>query len=124
MYGPSNEVHYSAQRQKTGNFNLLAPAKGLYKLCFSNRMSTVTEKTVAFSMHKGDDLFQNIAKLGRWKCSIGSMDEGGQLTILEPGAEQITPLEHEITSLADAITKIEDEQKYMWSRERSSKECE
>ena len=64
VYGPSNEIHYTAQRQKTGSFSLLAPAAGSYRLCFSNRMSTMTDKTVAFSLHKGDELFQDIAKLG------------------------------------------------------------
>ena len=50
-----------------------------------------------FSLHKGDDLFRDIAK-----------------------QEHISPLETEITQLADGIAKIEDEQQYMWARERQT----
>jgi hypothetical protein len=79
-------------RQKQGHFTVMAPTGGLYRVCFSNRMSTVspchelcvresashikhmnvshslalqmTEKLVAFSLHTGDDLFRDIAKQG------------------------------------------------------------
>lgn len=64
MYGPQNEVHYSVQRQKTGTFSLMAPTTGPYRICLSNRMSTLTEKTVAFSIHMGDELFRDVAKQG------------------------------------------------------------
>lgn len=99
VYGPSNEVHYTVQRQKTGTFSLLAPTTGAYRICLSNRMSTLTEKTVAFSIHVGDDLFRDIAK-----------------------QEHVTPLENEITELADGVAKIEDEQQYMWARERAARD--
>jgi hypothetical protein len=66
VYGPQNEVHYSVQRQKTGTFSLLAPTTGLYRICLSNRMSTLTEKTVAFSLHVGDELFRDVAKQGAY----------------------------------------------------------
>lgn len=51
------------------------------------------------SLHTGDELFQDIAK-----------------------QEHITPLETEITQLADGVAKIEDEQQYMWARERQTSE--
>ena len=47
----------------------------------------------------GDDLFQTIAK-----------------------QEHITPLETEITQLSDGISRIEDEQQYMWAREKHTSE--
>jgi hypothetical protein len=62
-------------------------------------MSTMTDKSVAFSMHVGDELFRDVAK-----------------------QEHITPLETEITQLADAIAKVEDEQQYMWARERAARD--
>ena len=34
--------------------------------------------------------------------------------------EHITPLETEITQLTDGIAKIEDEQQYMWAREKQT----
>lgn len=64
VFGPHGEAHYSVQRQKQGTFTVMAQTTGLYRVCFSNRMSTLTEKTVAFSLHTGDDLYQSIAKQG------------------------------------------------------------
>jgi hypothetical protein len=77
----------------------MAPSTGLYKVCFSNRESSYAEKVVALSLHTGDELFQDIAK-----------------------QEHITPLETEITQLTDGVAKIEDEQQYMWARERQTSE--
>jgi hypothetical protein len=97
--GPGGETHYSAQRQKSGAFSLLAPRAGAYSICFSSRMSSSADKTVAFSLHTGDALFRDVAK-----------------------QEHVTPLENEITQLMDAINKVEDEQQYMAARERQSRE--
>jgi len=96
--GPNRETHYSTQRQKSGAFSLLAPTTGSYAICFSNRLSTQAEKTVAFSLHSGDALFRDVAK-----------------------QEHVTPLESEITQLSDAINKVEDEQSYMVAREAASR---
>jgi p24 family protein beta-1 len=97
--GPGEKVHYSTVRQKQGQFGVIAQQGGLYKLCFSNRMSTISEKTVAFSLHVGDKLYQDIAK-----------------------QEHVTPLEREITQLSDQIAMIEDEQRYVFSRERAARD--
>lgn len=97
--GPNRETHYSTQRQKSGAFSLLAPTTGSYSICFSNRLSTQSEKTVAFSLHAGDALFRDVAK-----------------------QEHVTPLESEVTQLSDAINKVEDEQQYMVARERASRD--
>lgn len=77
----------------------MSPIAGLYKVCLVNKETTPTEKLVALSLHTGDELFQDIAK-----------------------QEHITPLETEITQLTDGIAKIEDEQQYMWARERQTTE--
>ncbi len=61
--------------------------------------SAPSPSSVQLSLHTGDELFQDIAK-----------------------QEHITPLETEITQLADGVAKIEDEQQYMWARERQTSE--
>lgn len=99
--GPAGEAHYHVLRQRSGHFTVLAPNAGLYRLCFSSRMSTMVQKTVAFSWHKGDDLYRGIAK-----------------------QEHVTPLEEEVTRLQDALALVEDEQEYMWAREQASAESE
>jgi len=77
----------------------MSPATGLYEVCFSNKDTSFAEKVVALSLHTGDELFQDIAR-----------------------QEHITPLETEITQLTDGVAKIEDEQQYMWARERQTAE--
>lgn len=101
VFGPHGEAHYAVQRQRQGTFTAMAQASGLYRVCFSNRMSTLTEKTVAFSLHTGDELYRDVAK-----------------------KEHISPLENEITQLADAVTAVEDEQKFLWARERAARDSE
>ena len=51
----------------------------------------------------------------RWKLFFNSISYT---------AEHISPLEAEITKLQDAIALVEDEQEYMWAREKASKESE
>ena len=99
ILGPAGEAHYSVLRQRSGHFMVLAPGAGVYRLCFSSRTSSAAQKTIAFSMHKGDDLYRDIAK-----------------------QEHISPLEAEVTRLQDALALVEDEQEYMWARELASKE--
>jgi hypothetical protein len=138
VYGPDGSAHYSTGRVKSGNLQVIAPTDGLYKLCLLNQPGR-DAKTVAvrwgtgggarappppecaltpappnpppppslyppppslqLSIHAGDDLFQTIAK-----------------------QEHITPLEQEITQLADGVSRIEDEQQYMWAREKQTSE--
>ena len=70
VYGPGGETHYSVQRQKSGTFQVMAPSAGFYKFCLSNKMSTITDKTVAFTLHTGDDLFRDIAKQGACHSAV------------------------------------------------------
>ena len=101
VFGPHGEAHYAVQRQKQGTFTAMAQSSGLYRICFSNRMSTLTEKSVAFSLRTGDELYRDVAK-----------------------QEHISPLETEVTQLADAVSAVEDEQKFMWARERAARDSE
>lgn len=64
VYGVHNEARHSVQRQKQGTFTIAADSAGEYRVCFSNRMSTMTSKVVSFSLRTGDELFMDIAKKG------------------------------------------------------------
>jgi hypothetical protein len=64
VFGPHGEARYSEQRQKQGSFTVIAEVPGDYRVCFSNRMSTMTDKVVGFSIHTGDKLYQDVAKQG------------------------------------------------------------
>ena len=134
--GPTGETYFSSEKVRSTQFTVMAPTTGLYKVCLVNKDRE--EKSVAvragsrpgvehwlcgvslctpsslltpppplasppplaqLSLRVGDDLFQTIAK-----------------------QEHITPLETEITQLSDGISRIEDEQQYMWAREKHTAE--
>lgn len=42
-------------RQSTATYGLVAEAEGKYTYCFSNQMSSVSDKTVAFSVMGPDE---------------------------------------------------------------------
>ena len=68
-------------------------------MCFSNRLSTSAEKTVAFRLHHGDQVFKSVAM-----------------------KDEISPLENEILQLSDALDSVVDMQKFMWARERAARD--
>lgn len=47
MYDPSRRMIYEADRETEGSFAFSAELDGDYQICFSNRMSTLTPKTVS-----------------------------------------------------------------------------
>ncbi|RYG49871.1 emp24/gp25L/p24 family protein [archaeon] len=64
IFGPQGEALYSVQRQRQGEWNMRATTTGSFRICFSNRMSTITEKQVVFNVHTGDAVTQGLAKKG------------------------------------------------------------
>jgi hypothetical protein len=47
MYDPNRRLIYEAERETEGSFAFSAESHGDYQICFSNRMSTLTPKTVS-----------------------------------------------------------------------------
>nr|CAG8434142.1 610_t:CDS:2 [Entrophospora candida] len=95
---PADNEMESSTKQSTGTFSFTAKLDGRYTYCFSNLMSTVTEKVVSFNIH-----------------GVLYMPD-------DDGSIHTDPLEKEIRELADGLEAIKDEQEYIVMRERTHRD--
>eukprot|EP00736_Rhodelphis_marinus_P010061 Rmarinus@m.27857 len=93
---PDGNVVYSAEKEKEGKFAATSTSPGSYSFCFSNKMSKFTAKAVSFYV------------------TVGSQFESEEVA----KAEHLSTLESSIANLAEGLTAIQSEQKYMRMRER------
>lgn len=77
IYNPRGNVIYNAKRDGEGKFSLKADQDGTYKFCFSNKMSTISHKTVKLLIQTGEPVdLSKLAKkesmdnVERWIVSI------------------------------------------------------
>lgn len=97
--GPDGAVLYQGDRESSGKYAFAAHTNGIYTYCFSNKMSTVTPKTLMFTIEIGEPP----------KGTVGAVNEG------EAGH---TKLEDMIRELAGTLTGVKHEQEYMNVRDR------
>jgi len=96
VVGPDDRAIYSVQKETEGRFTFIAHESGVYRFCFSNAMSTVTPKTVSFTLVLGEgSRREQVAK-----------------------SEHLTPLEKSVIALGEGLQHIQAEQEYMKMRER------
>ncbi|EDQ92602.1 uncharacterized protein MONBRDRAFT_34870 [Monosiga brevicollis MX1] len=97
--GPDEKEVYAGRRESDGKYTFSAHMDGRYKYCFSNEMSSVTNKLVVFSMYvEGQEGI---------KDTLG--DE----------AEIHDNLHEMIQELAEQVVTVRREQEYMVIRERT-----
>ncbi|KAL0479692.1 hypothetical protein AKO1_007519 [Acrasis kona] len=92
--GPRGNNLYRVERESEGKFTYTTDDTGLYKICFSNVMSTVTPKTVNFQINVGGPADPSVARL-----------------------EHLDPIEKSIMSLSEGLASVQSEQKYLKVRE-------
>eukprot|EP00960_Hanusia_phi_P068253 766797-Hanusia_phi.AAC.5 len=69
--GPDEKTIYSVQKETEGRFTFMSHETGTYRFCFGNSMSTVTPKTVSFSLLVGEETQQaRVAKSGESKKQL------------------------------------------------------
>ncbi|XP_076453242.1 transmembrane emp24 domain-containing protein 2-like [Babylonia areolata] len=98
IYGPDGKVIHEGDRESNGKYTFAAHMDGMYKYCFSNRMSTMTPKVVMFSMDVGE----------KPKDQPGDMDADANHN----------KLSQMVNELSTSLTGAKHEQEYMEVRER------
>ena len=89
--GPDNKVIWETEKSREARVLFKSKSAGLHKVCFSNRMSTVTTKTVTFHVQVGDTL----------------------------AAETVRdPMERSIMNIYQGLLEVKNEQDYLRARER------
>merc|ERR1711916_80578 len=107
---PEDKVVHSENRASEGKYTFVAHQDGIYKFCFSNKISTVTAKVVSFSITGGVS-----------KGLPGGADTDGDGTPVSQDdlakKEHLTPMEQSLRELNEGLRAIQDEQRYMRNRE-------
>lgn len=77
IFNPRNNVIFNAKRDGEGKFQMKADSDGTFRFCFSNKMSTISHKTVKLIITTGEPLdLSKLAKkesmdnVERWIVSI------------------------------------------------------
>lgn len=97
IFGPDGKVIHSGDRESNGKYTFAAHMDGIYKYCFSNKMSTLTNKVIMFTVDIGEKPKEET-----------NMD----------GDEHQNKLAEMINELSTALTGVKHEQEYMEVREK------
>ncbi|KAL0491542.1 transmembrane emp24 domain-containing protein [Acrasis kona] len=99
IYAPSQNLVHTAARQTEGKYTFVANEQGDYKFCFSNQLSTLTPKTIAFEVHAGDFMDPHLIKI-----------------------DNNDPIQKSLMRLTDGMTEVLSEQKFYKIREHSHRD--
>eukprot|EP00003_Mantamonas_plastica_P010290 TRINITY_DN1971_c0_g1_i2.p1 TRINITY_DN1971_c0_g1~~TRINITY_DN1971_c0_g1_i2.p1 ORF type:complete len:216 (-),score=51.16 TRINITY_DN1971_c0_g1_i2:243-857(-) len=94
IIGPDQKLVYTGTRETEGQYTFVSHMKGIYSFCFSNKMSTLTPKTVSFNVRVGETSSHDV------------------LT-----QDHVNPVQESVMQLSDGLASIQAEQKYMHARE-------
>ncbi|EAN85542.1 putative cop-coated vesicle membrane protein p24 precursor [Trypanosoma cruzi] len=97
IYGPDNSHIWDALRETEGRVLFKTRTPGRHRFCFSNKMSTITQKVVAFSITVGDSGMER---------NNGKPNTGPD------------PLERSLMRIQQGLREVQEVQRYLRGRER------
>jgi len=100
--GPDQKEVYRGDRESSGKTTFSAHSDGIYTLCFSNKMSTMTPKMVMFTLDVGDTP----------KLDAAAGTTGENVTLHHNKLEEL------VAELSASLTNVKHEQEFMEVRER------
>eukprot|EP00993_Chasmostoma_nieuportense_P003840 NODE_4539_length_773_cov_22.606811_g4380_i0.p1 GENE.NODE_4539_length_773_cov_22.606811_g4380_i0~~NODE_4539_length_773_cov_22.606811_g4380_i0.p1 ORF type:complete len:201 (+),score=23.59 NODE_4539_length_773_cov_22.606811_g4380_i0:62-664(+) len=92
---PHQEIHFSEERFTDAHILFVSYSPGLWKFCFSNRMSTLTTKSVSFQLIVGDPTERK-----------------------PPVTSPTARVSRSVLRISEALEEIRGEQSYLRTRER------
>merc|ERR1719213_987558 len=98
--GPDGRNLYEGERESNGKYTFAAHMDGVYRYCFSNKMSTMTPKIVMFTM-----------EILEKEAEKAAVEEGDAV-------DSHNKLEDMIKELGTALTSVKHEQDYMNVRDK------
>jgi p24 family protein beta-1 len=133
LQDPEGTVLAKHIKQSTSTVSITAERDGRHQYCFSNLMSSVSDKYVrlviplAIHLQRSDivDLLASTCMgFSTWGktvciCSYYSRLAKTQKHAALPPDDVVAPIEREIRSLANSLTSVKDEQEYIVIRERT-----
>jgi len=143
LFNSAGVAVYAVTRQSRGSFSAVASAPadaagtGAFRLCFSNRLSSVSEKEVVFALHAGGE--SGAAPAGLRELAkrehVSLLDKEvrrapapalcGPAPLLLGHARAHPPSCHrrpQVSALVESVAAVEDEQRYVWARERAARD--
>mmetsp|Transcript_4409 Transcript_4409/g.7256 ORF Transcript_4409/g.7256 Transcript_4409/m.7256 type:complete len:217 (+) Transcript_4409:32-682(+) len=112
---PTGEGLYAARKETEGKYYFVTHLKGEYTFCFSNKMSSVTEKTVSVQINVGKQRSEEEIILSILSGRENDDDEEATIPV-------VSPLQSSILQLADGLHAVQGEEKYMRMRERAHRD--
>lgn len=124
--GPDGKTIYQGDRESNGKYTFATHTDGIYKYCFSNKMSTMTPKIVMFSMDISE--VSDTASANHNPLNMTGKIENFQVIYIYNLLNKVlialfieadhNKLEEMVTELSNALTGVKHEQEYMEVRER------